>query len=132
MQLVLGGASQGKLQWVLDHCSKTTEQVADGETIPLDAVPDRPVLNHLHRWVFRLMQAGMDPAAALEAYLNRTPDAILICDEIGCGVVPMHPLERAWREQTGRLCCRLAGRAGRVVRIFCGLPMTLKEEAPCR
>ena len=39
-------------------------------------------------------------------------------------------LERARREAVGRLCCRLAERAERVERIFCGLPMVLKGEGP--
>ena len=128
MQLILGGANQGKLEWVLHHSGYTAEQVADGETIPLDTLPDKPVLDHLHRWIFRLMQAEADPAAALEAYLQRILDALLVCDEIGCGVVPIQPQERQWREQTGRLCCLLAKRAERVVRVFVGLPMVLKEE----
>ena len=128
MQLILGGANQGKLEWVLHHSGYTAEQVADGETIPLDTLPDKPVLDHLHRWIFRLMQAEADPAAALEAYLERMPDAVRVCDEIGSGVVPIQPQERQRREQTGRLCCLLAKRAERVVRIFCGLPMVLKEE----
>ena len=34
------------------------------------------------------------------------------------------------REAVGRLCCRLAERAERVERIFCGLPMVLKGEGP--
>ena len=55
---------------------------------------------------------------------------ILICDEVGCGVVPVEPAQRARREAVGRLCCRLAERAERVERIFCGLPMVLKGEGP--
>ena len=34
------------------------------------------------------------------------------------------------RQAVGRLCCRLAERAERVERIFCGLPMVLKGEGP--
>ena len=67
-----------------------------------------------------------DEAALLEA----NPDVILICDEVGCGVVPVEPAQRARREAVGRLCCRLAERAERVERIFCGLPMVLKGEGP--
>ena len=31
------------------------------------------------------------------------------------------------REQTGRLCCRLAQRAERVVRLVAGIPVTIKR-----
>ena len=36
-------------------------------------------------------------------------------------------LQRACREAAGRLSCLLARRADRVVRVFCGLPLVLKE-----
>ena len=51
---------------------------------------------------------------------------------IGTLDVPLLPQgeELARREAVGRLCCRLAARAARVERIFCGLPMVLKGEGP--
>lgn len=51
---------------------------------------------------------------------------VLICNEVGCGVVPIDVKERLWREEVGRLCIALARRATRVVRIQCGLPIVLK------
>lgn len=52
-------------------------------------------------------------------------DAV-IATEIGGGVVPADAGERAAREAAGRLSCLLAQRAERVIRVFCGLPVTLK------
>ena len=34
-----------------------------------------------------------------EALLAVNPNIILICDEVGCGVVPIDPAQRTWREQ---------------------------------
>lgn len=51
---------------------------------------------------------------------------IVIASEVGGGVVPADPAERAAREAAGRLSCLLARRAERVVRVFCGLPVVLK------
>ncbi|MBE7004246.1 MAG: cobinamide kinase [Ruminococcaceae bacterium] len=48
--------------------------------------------------------------------------------EIGGGVVPLDPGERAARERAGRLACLLAERAETVVRVFCGIPKTIKGE----
>ena len=56
----------------------------------------------------------------------KNPDMVILCDEVGCGIVPIEPFQRQWREETGRLCCLLAQRAQRVERIFCGIAMTLK------
>lgn len=51
---------------------------------------------------------------------------VVIATEVGGGVVPIDPDERAAREAAGRLSCLLAQKAERVVRVFCGLPMELK------
>ena len=50
------------------------------------------------------------------------------CNPQNAAVQPADPEQRLRREQVGRLCCRLAARAERVERIFCGLSMVLKGE----
>ena len=55
---------------------------------------------------------------------------VVIATEIGGGIVPIDPAERAAREAAGRLACLLAARASCVVEMFCGLPMVLKGELP--
>ena len=62
----------------------------------------------------------------LERWLAGHPDGIVICDEVGCGVVPMDREDRSWRERVGRTCCRLAERASAVYRVTCGLGVRLK------
>ncbi|WP_297208785.1 bifunctional adenosylcobinamide kinase/adenosylcobinamide-phosphate guanylyltransferase [uncultured Flavonifractor sp.] len=114
MTLIIGGAAQGKLDYVLKKTGYGPEQVA---RTPEEA-RTLPVFDGVEVW------SDLDE----EALLSANPDIILICDEVGCGVVPVDPDQRAWREQVGRLCCRLAKRAERVERIFCGLPMTLKGD----
>ena len=59
-----------------------------------------------------------------------TCDDILIATEVGGGVVPMDPKQRADREAAGRLACLLAARAECVVQMFCGIPTVLKGELP--
>lgn len=51
---------------------------------------------------------------------------VIVVTEVGGGIVPTDPIQRAEREAVGRLSCLLAERADRVVRVFCGLPMILK------
>lgn len=55
---------------------------------------------------------------------------VVIATEVGGGVVPIDPAERAAREAAGRLACLLAQRADCVVQMFCGLPTVLKGELP--
>lgn len=55
---------------------------------------------------------------------------LVLATEVGGGVVPIDPAERAAREAAGRLACLLAARADCVVQMFCGLPTVLKGELP--
>lgn len=55
---------------------------------------------------------------------------VVIATEVGGGVVPTERSVRDARERAGRLSCILAERADQVVRVFCGLPMTLKGDKP--
>ena len=116
MTLIIGGAGQGKLDYVLGKTGYGPDQVA---RTPEEA-ETRPVFAGLENW----------PELDENELLAANPGIILICDEVGCGVVPADPAQRARREAVGRLCCRLAARAARVERIFCGLPMVLKGEGP--
>lgn len=56
--------------------------------------------------------------------------AVVTITEVGGGVVPTDPAQRAAREAAGRLGCLLAARAHTVVRMFCGLPLVLKGDLP--
>lgn len=51
---------------------------------------------------------------------------VVIATEVGGGIVPTEPRQRAAREAAGRLSCLLAQRADTVVRILYGLPLVLK------
>ena len=55
---------------------------------------------------------------------------VVIATEVGGGVVPVDPKERANREAAGHLSCLLADRADTVIRILCGLPRALKGDLP--
>lgn len=62
-------------------------------------------------------------AADLEA------TTIVVSNEVGMGVVPPHPLGRAYRDVLGRANQLIAARAGEVVLLVAGIPLTLKQDA---
>lgn len=64
-----------------------------------------------------------EPLPPLEELLGY--EAVL-CDEVGCGVVPLERKDRERREAIGWLCCQLAREAQAVYRLQCGLAMRLK------
>lgn len=50
----------------------------------------------------------------------------MICNEVGCGLVPIQAEERQRRRRWAACCCQLAERAEAVYRISCGLAIRLK------
>ena len=54
------------------------------------------------------------------------PDAIVICDEVGSGVIPVEKSEREFREAAGRACCELARNAESVEIVRFGLARRIK------
>ena len=126
MILIIGGMGQGKLDYVLKKTGLNMDDVATSLFLGWK----KPVLIGLQDCIHDLIQQKEEVRPHLELLLQHNPEIIVICDEIGSGVVPMAAQDREWREAVGRSCCFLAQKAQRVERIFCGLPMILKEDAP--
>ena len=77
------------------------------------------------------MQTLAANAASLPAFADELAQYdVVTATEVGGGVVPIDPAQRAAREAAGRLACLLAERADCVVQMFCGLPTVLKGELP--
>jgi adenosyl cobinamide kinase/adenosyl cobinamide phosphate guanylyltransferase len=88
------------------------------------------VIDCLTLWLSNLMLGGHDVELAvytLEAALRaRTAPTIVVSNEVGLGIVPETPLGRDFRDKAGVLNRRIAARAGHVVFMVAGLPMTVK------
>ena len=69
------------------------------------------------------VDALLDVVASLPA--NKT--LIAITNEVGLGVVPMHPLGRAYRDTLGYVNQRLAGAADRVYLMLAGMAVDIKR-----
>lgn len=110
MELYIGGYAQGKTEYVRR----------------LHAQENPVIFNHLHLWIREMLERGENPESALAAWLAANPDGIIICDELGNGIVPMERSEREYRERVGRILITLAERAARVERVVCGIGQRLK------
>ena len=119
MHVLIGGAFQGKRDYACSVLGVPAEEIY---VCTEEAEPDwnARCLEHLERYVYYRVKNGLS--------VEESPreDAVVLCDDIFCGVVPIDPVERAWREETGRMMGRLSRKARRVTRLFCGLPMELK------
>ena len=131
MILIIGGFAQGKLHYVKQnyvHCEDGREvTVLDGTLeLPTETGALQVIVNHLHRYIREQLRQGPDPEGMIENFGKEHPDCILICDEIGNGIVPMEAEERTYRECTGRILEGLAAQADEVVRVVCGIGQKIK------
>lgn len=110
MELYIGGYKNGKLNYVLKLKQKSKDKI----------------VNDFHLWVRDLLRDGEDARKVVMEYLEQHPDCVIICDEIGNGIVPMDAFERQYREELGRILTELAARAEHVERVICGLGQVLK------
>ncbi len=65
-------------------------------------------------------------AAMLAALAGRRATTVLVCNEVGLGIVPDNELARRFRDAAGRLHQRIAAQADHVVFMVAGLPMKVK------
>ncbi len=110
MELYIGGYAQGKLEYVRRQHPEEDVRIKNG----------------FHLWVRELMEEGKDPEAETQRFLKEHPDAIIISDEIGNGIVPTDAFERDYRERLGRILIRIAAEAERVERVICGIGQRIK------
>ena len=127
MKLVIGGTAQGKLEYVLLKHDVQKNMVWDG-VLPNDRKLNKNIviINHFHQWVKSRMVSGGCPEDEIMSFLDCNEDCIIICDEIGNGIVPIDPFEREYRERTGRILVQLAMRAEEVERVICGIGQKIK------
>ena len=67
-----------------------------------------------------------DVDAALLAELLAASKQVVLCQEVGSGIVPISRGEREWRDRVGSLSKSLAEQADAVVRMVSGIPQVLK------
>lgn len=126
MELYIGGYCQGKLDYV-----KKKKNIADDTSIAMGAdceieeVFIKPIIYQLHLLIKRMLSENENIEQFLQKLLDRNPHVIIICDEVGMGIVPFEKEDRRYREEVGRSCCFLAKRAESVERVLCKIGMKL-------
>jgi len=114
MILVIGGVAAGKRTYVDRHLGIDRQDIAEA------VLDGRPAVSGVQE-----LLRGLDGETLLPMLLEKR---VVICDEVGSGIIPIDAGDRLWREAVGRLCCRLSDEAEAVVRVFCGIPTVLKGE----
>lgn len=107
MILIVGGMGAGKRAFAMETLGAKQEDMTQ-------SMDSGSVLYDLQ---------DLRPLPSIEELMAKK---IVICNEVGSGIVPMEREERAHREAVGRLCTCLAQQAQAVYRVCCGLGMRLK------
>lgn len=140
MQLVIGGAYQGKKEYVERKYHIEESRIWQGGYPVADG--NWQCVNGLHKIIKEMLfgyEEESDRTSTTDAsYVNyittylhelmeQNPALVFICDEVGNGIVPVDKFERDYRECVGRVLCVLAGEADKVERVHCGIARTIKD-----
>lgn len=95
------------------------------------------VVDCLSLWVSNLMGRGDDEASTLEQagalgrWAAAYPGQVLtVSNEVGSGIVPMHPVSRGYRDRLGRVNAIVAGHADLAQLVVAGRTLTLDPQEP--
>lgn len=108
MKLIIGGAYQGKKEYAMGHYH------------------GQPLMEEFHLMVLELVKSGIDSVEYVKSHLDEYRGMVILCDDISCGVVPVDPIERRWREELGRALGVISQNSDEVVRVFCGIGTKIK------
>ena len=120
IELIIGGACQGKKEYAVEHFGLKEAEIF---TCTEEDEPDLTArcIDHLERYLRGCALRDTEPVSP-DAFRR---DAILICEDITCGIVPVSAGDRKWRELTGRYLQKVAKNGAEVTRVFCGLAQKL-------
>lgn len=92
------------------------------------------IVDCLTLWVSNLLEDGCDDEEvvaraerAAERARDRSGATIAVTNEVGSGIVPMHPLSRRYRDLLGRVNAIWASRASRAVLVVAGRVVPLAD-----
>ncbi len=120
MILIIGGAYQGKLDFVRETFGLKDEEIHVCGTGEIDF--SKRCIYGIEEFVWN----HPDPKGYFREHRTEWEHSVLVMRDVFCGVVPMDPETRAWRQKTGRLAQYFSKEATQVSRIFCGLEQRLK------
>ena len=128
MILIFGGSYQGKLDWAKKNLEIEADDIliCTREMKTLDF--RKKVYYHFEEFIYYLCANDKDPMKYLAENRSKIEDKVFIVDDISQGIVPINPLDRAWREGVGRAITYLGSEAINVYRVFCGLGQEIKND----
>lgn len=125
MEMIIGGAFQGKCSYAKEYFPeikwKLGTEISEEELLSAEGV-----LN-FHEYIRRELKQGRAVVGIAEKLIKNNPGIIIVCDEVGYGVVPADAFSREYRETLGRICTKLAAASDKVTRVVCGIGTVIKD-----
>lgn len=125
MEMIIGGAYQGKETYAKAQYPEISW--TDGRFASEEELFSAEGVLRFEEYIKKEIAAGNDLAGLAERLWSENPGVVLVSCEVGYGVVPVTPLERAFRESAGRVCTALASCSSRVTRVICGIGTVIKD-----
>lgn len=125
MQMIIGGAFQGKSTYAKEHYPNINWK--KGSELDRELLFQAEGVLNFEEFLRKELIEGKDADDLAEELFRRNPEVILICQEVGYGVVPMDKFDRIYREKVGRVCTELAKKSNKVVRVICGIGTVIKN-----
>ena len=127
MVLVFGGAYNGKVDFVKAKFNIKDEEIFKVKD-ELEIDFSKKVIKDFHKFTYNMCLHNNDIKEYLEKNISLFEDKIIISDDISEGIVPLKKEDRIWRETNGKALQYLSLNAKSIYRVFCGIPMVIKDE----
>ena len=125
MEMFIGGAYQGKT--ALAKSKFPNVRFEDGVELSEDGLLKAEGILHFEEYIRRMLRREEDVSSLAEKLIEVNPSVVIVCGEVGYGVVPIDPFERKYREAVGRICTKLAAFSTCVTRVVCGIGTVIKN-----
>ena len=124
MRMIIGGAFQGKMEYAQKEYPGI--RWVDGAACSEEELLQCEGVYNFHLYIRKSMEKYEEMRLFADRIIRENPQIVIITDEIGYGLVPIDAFERRYREETGRICTRLAAFSERVDRVVCGIGLPIK------
>lgn len=125
MKIYIGGYSQGKLKYAINKNKINKCDVINAGEADIDGLINARCIYLLNDWIKKVLDERQINEFT-EKLISENPQVIVVCDEVGYGVVPIEKGERIYRELVGRCLIKLAEASDEVERVVCGIGMRIK------
>lgn len=128
MRLIVGGYAQGQLEYALALTGEEQSAFVEGSQCSYEALVNAKGVYNFQEYIkkFVVNQQVDEVLRQIPCMMSQNPEITIVADEVGCGVVPMDPVEREYRELTGRVLGNIARESIEVHRVYCGIGTKIK------